>query len=382
MQETLILVVDDQPDSLDTIVTLLAGEQHNPYKLLKAPDGKKGCKLAEKHLPDLIILDWEMPVVSGHDAIRYLKETPKTADIPIIVATGLTSSESLEKSLADGAIDYIRKPVDKTELLARVRLALQLSRSYKELQEQREKLRLKNEELKNLNKEKDNLMGIVAHDLKSPLNKVQGLIQLLPMVGQLNDEQAEYIEMVKKAIQSGRNLIRDLLDISAHDHHGSKMDIGTFSLYSLMKGFLETYSLDAGKKSIALEFNFSGDDVEIVTDVNFLTRIIDNILSNAIKFSDAGKTVTVESGSGNGRFYVSVKDQGPGFTQEDKEKMFRRFQKLSAKPTGGEGSTGLGLSIIKALADRLGGTIEVESEPGKGAVFKVEFPLVLGQEQG
>jgi len=148
MDERKILIIDDQPINIEQIVNFLE-ETNESYRLYQAIDGEMGCEVAEKVIPDLIITDWEMPVMSGIEAVRRIKSNKATKDIPIIMSSGvMTSSENLRTALEAGAVDYIRKPIDKIELIARVRSILLLADSYAQIRHQRDELKEKNSQLK------------------------------------------------------------------------------------------------------------------------------------------------------------------------------------------------------------------------------------------
>jgi signal transduction histidine kinase len=312
-------------------------------------------------------MDWEMPEMNGIEAIRQLKAQPETKNIPVIMATGvMTSAEHLEIAINAGAIDYIRKPIEEIELRARISSILKLSRSYQEIKQ-------KNEQLEDVNREKDGIIGIVAHDLKSPLNKIKGLIELIRMSVD-DDEKQGYMEMIERVIEGGANLIRDLLDSHAIEHHESKVKASTFSLRSFLDDVRKSYEEVAHKKEISLELEIASD-LTIHTDEDMLLRVMDNLLSNALKFSLPHRSVTVKVWEEEVHCMIAIIDQGPGISEKDQKKMFKKFQRLSAQPTGGESSTGLGLSIVKALVERLKGQILVSSKVNEGSVFTVRLPM-------
>ena len=156
--EPLLLIADDEPENLQTIIDILSHSETN-YRILRVPNGKLLVEVAIQKLPDLIISDWDMPEMSGIEAVSELKKDPATAQIPVIMCTGvMTSPTDLKQALQAGASDYIRKPVEATELLARVNSMLQLSRSYKQIIAQKESLQLKNEELQILRKKEQEMM--------------------------------------------------------------------------------------------------------------------------------------------------------------------------------------------------------------------------------
>jgi signal transduction histidine kinase len=369
IHQSVILLVDDQPDNMDTMMGFLAESEYK-YKFLQALNGEIACKVAEKRQPDLIIMDWEMPVMSGYDALLHLKKNPATADIPIVMATGRSSGGDLEKALNAGAADYIRKPIEKLELLARVRTCLRLAKFVSEI-------KIKNEHLIDLNREKDGMMDVVAHDLKSPLNNVEGLVGLLPLEGSLTNEQQQYIDQIKKQIHAGKNLINDLLDIHAYGHEDATANFSDLSLNAYFSDLITGYKEVLAKKDQQLITDFKNGDLTLSTDKNILRRIVDNLLTNAMKFSSNDTTITLQCNRQGDWIRIVVIDQGPGISDEDQKKMFKMFQKLSARPTGGESSNGLGLSIIKTLTNKLKGTIEVKSKLGVGTEFIISLPASM-----
>jgi signal transduction histidine kinase len=249
-----------------------------------------------------------------------------------------------------------------------------IQRQRQEIIQQNEKLSRRNQELSDLNYEKDTLMSIVAHDLKSPLNRIRGMVEIMELEGGLTSSQRTYLEMTKEATRSGLDLIKDLLDVHMLQEntvpHYSVFDISDF-IYDKVKAFEPV----AEAKSIHLNISsVTNEDVNM--DLNYIGRIIDNLLSNAIKFSKPKSVVEVAGGKEDDHFWISVKDQGPGFNDKDRHLLFQRFKKLSARPTGGESSNGLGLAIVKTLVDRLNGSIELISLPDKGSEFIIRLPIV------
>lgn len=364
--EALILIVDDQPDNLDTMIGFLQEAEIN-YKFSQAINGEIAIKVTKNRLPDLIIMDWEMPIMNGYDALIKIKKSSLTADIPIIMSTGRSSAKDLNMALKAGAADYIRKPIEKQELLARVRTCLNISKFIKEI-------KAKNDELADLDREKSGMMSIVAHDLKSPLNNIKGLMELLKLEGKLNENQEEYITRINRITDEGRNLITDLLDIHSYEHSDSQINKSIFNLKELISNWKGNYAQELSRKNQQLVVD-DILDIEMNTDKIMLCRILDNLLSNAIKFSEKGKAIFLKVWEDNNSCLISLRDEGPGISEEDQKNMFKMFQKLSARPTAGESSNGLGLSIIKTLVDKLNGEIKVTSELGKGTIFTIKLPL-------
>ncbi len=261
-----------------------------------------------------------------------------------------------------------KKEVNKT--LAKQNEEIQQQRI--EIGDQNERLIRRNRQLSDLNHEKDTLMSIVAHDLKSPLNNIRGLISLME-TEKLNAEQQKYLQLMKAATRSGIDLIIDLLDVHMLEEN-IKPNYDAFNLHELLEEKRKEHQSAFDGKNIGVLL--TGDKVEeIISDRDYLSRILDNLISNAMKFSSPNSEVVVDIQTKDGLVRMAIKDQGPGFSEYDKQFLFQKFKKLSARPTGGESSNGLGLAIVKILIDRLGGEITLDSVRGSGSTFKVVFPI-------
>lgn len=234
-------------------------------------------------------------------------------------------------------------------------------------------LRVQNVQLNEVNNEKDTLMNIVAHDLKSPINRIAGLANIMELEGGLSLQQQAYLSMIKNATSSGGNLITDLLDVNAFAENARVSVASTVDLGSLLEQRVNSFRVTADVKSIKLIVQHSFENL-FCTDPDFINRIIDNLVSNGIKFSSKNASIVVRGKIENKMAIISVKDSGPGFSETDKLFLFQKFKPLSARPTGGESSNGLGLAIVKILVDRLGGSIHLHSMQGVGAEFIVTIP--------
>lgn len=236
-----------------------------------------------------------------------------------------------------------------------------------------QKLELQNKQLVDLNNEKDSLMGIVAHDLRTPLSNIKNIADIVPDMGELNAKQTKYLGLIQASSHSGLDLISELLD--AHSLESTKEPrYKPVELKNFLIQHHSYFATTALAKSITLTLEDT-PELNIQTDPDWLGRSIDNLISNAIKFSPKGSVVKVDSGITENQLWISISDQGPGFSDEDKAKVFQKFKKLSARPTGGETSNGLGLSIVRTLVERLKGSVTLLSEKGKGAEFIIRLPV-------
>lgn len=241
-----------------------------------------------------------------------------------------------------------------------------------EILKQNEELGRQNQKLSELNHEKDTLMSIVAHDLKSPLNRIRGLVEVIRLEGGLDEEKSKLLKMIESSTQSGLDLITDLLDVHEIEENRNVLK-APIDMQEFLKNRLDTFRSVAVAKNMDIRFGENGLQV-VQSDIEYLSRIFDNLISNAIKFSPKGSVITLSSGLDHGKAWVAVKDQGPGFQDFEKKLVYQKFKRLSARPTGGESSNGLGLAIVKTLVDRLQGEIILNSSSGKGSEFIVKFP--------
>ncbi len=252
------------------------------------------------------------------------------------------------------------------------------SRAYrqkaKELEETVTLLRKSNEDLTELNREKDGLMGVMAHDLKTPLDGIKGLTEVIQMQQNLDDHQLECLRLIELSVERGTSLIGDILFLNAHEGRYNPPKFEQVNLQEIIEPSLQLHMNRAAKKQIDFEWQTDAD-TQVITDPRWILRIIDNLVSNAIKFTFTGHKVQFYAGVQQERLIIKVTDQGQGIPIDEQKLLFTKFKRLSASPTGNESSTGLGLAIVKQLVEELQGDIRVESAKGVGSTFTVYLPL-------
>lgn len=226
------------------------------------------------------------------------------------------------------------------------------------------------------NQLKTELLGIAAHDLKNPLNSIVGFSRLLKNNIDNESTEMEYISTIEDSSEDMLNLINQLLNSAAIETGKVRLDVAPIDINSLSNKLIDEFNSHASLKKQQIVSNIIGERMVVNADVDRLREVMSNLVSNALKYSDYGKTIEVNLKKENDKAVFEVIDEGPGLTEDDKNKIFGKFQKLSAKPTGGESSTGLGLSIAKQLIELQNGTISVESRNGDGAKFIITLPLV------
>ena len=226
-------------------------------------------------------------------------------------------------------------------------------------------------------KEKNEFLGIAAHDLKNPLASIKGFTNILLEDPELPAEMREdFLKDIMGASNRMFDIVTNLLDVNAIEEGKVKIKIESTSLELIINQIVHSNNELASKKEIKIFLQVDESNIYVKVDKNITLQIIDNLVSNAIKFSPPGENVYISyrDNIDNNSVFVYVIDEGPGFTEEDKKKVFGKFARLSAKPTAGENSTGLGLSIVKKLVELQGAKISLESEFGNGATFILELP--------
>jgi signal transduction histidine kinase len=237
-----------------------------------------------------------------------------------------------------------------------------------------EKVLVRTQELSEANASKDHFLGVASHDLKAPIAGVQGLARLMKLEKpDRSENDLNYLNYIEDACQSMLSMIANLLDINRIDRGEVVFRKEAVAVRGLLARIEREFKPHAIKKGIPL--HVSGDDVVIETDPANLTRILENLVSNALKFSSHGQEVSITATVSNSHITFGILDHGPGITTEEMPTLFKKFARLTNRPTGGEGSSGLGLAIVKDLTELAGGTLTVQSTTGEGSLFSVRLPL-------
>jgi signal transduction histidine kinase len=256
-------------------------------------------------------------------------------------------------------------------------LELKVEDRTNELNESNKELKKAYHRVLELNEEKNEFLGIAAHDLKNPLTAVSAFAEIIKTDKDLPNEQREdFLDEIIKA--SGRmfSIVKNLLDVNVIEQGKLNTKLENVSIKAVIGELVSQFREAAAKKNINIVQNYHNDQVLVLADYNLTLQIMQNIISNAIKFSPADKNIFLNTRrtDNSDLIEISIKDEGPGFTEQDKKKLFQKFARLSARPTGGEHSTGLGLSIVKKLVEMMNGSIRLESESGGGAEFIITLP--------
>lgn len=362
----LVLVVDDQQSNIQTVGALLA---LSGFEVMPALSGEQALTRARLRKPDLLLLDMLMPNMDGFEVCQHWRNDPELAGIPVVFLTAASERELLVRAFAAGAVDYVTKPFVAEELLARVRTHVELKRA--------------RDHLLRISEEKTELTQIVAHDLKSPLSSIQFSAMLMQQqqAAPNPQRQEKLLSMVLASAGEALSFIHHYLDRWADGDLKRRHALESFELHEVVE--LAVADLRAAAESRDMQMSLHIDEVVAVKADRIATRhVVQNLLSNAIKYSNAGGVVEIHVGPGNpGLARVSVLDRGPGISESDQHKLFRRFVRLGTADPADNQSSGVGLAIAKQEVTQMGGHLWYSNRAGGGSCFFFELPLA-GSEPG
>lgn len=378
-QDNNLLVIDDEP----AILSSLRRQFRKNYQVHIAKSAEEGMKLMKEHSIQVIISDQRMPGMSGSDFFDQVKHDHP--DATRLLLTGYADIQAVIEAINEGNIyRYITKPWDPTELDTIVREAFErhnLIVNNKKLMDQLQeanrtlenRVKKRTAELRKINKEKDYMIGMVAHDLRGPLGNIKTCYDLI--TDDLTDTPAveQYLEIIDEVVEKSLNLINDLLDVSAIETGQLLLKKTEVTLEEFLEKVIRLNKRTAANKGIKLELQLDGTD-SWVFDSQRIEQVLDNLLGNAFKYSHKNTKVKLVVKSEKGLLKFQVIDQGQGIKEEYMSKLFSAFQKTSTLPTGSEQSNGLGLSICKRIVELHGGVIEAQSEYGEGSCFSFSLP--------
>ncbi|UCF92866.1 MAG: response regulator [Desulfobacterales bacterium] len=372
-----ILIVDDEVKNIRLLKAMLTP---GDYLISEAVNGEDALQAVAQVRPDLILLDIMMPGIDGFEVCRRLKQDDQTKMIPIVMVTALREKEHRVSAMELGADDFLSKPVDRTELLVRVKSLLRIKRYHDELFESYQEITEKNKKLQELEKIKEGLMHMIIHDLRNPLTAISGNIELM-LVDKKSFSEAQRKKLTNSLgfCQDLNEMIQSLLDIHKMENEKLALHKKRANPVDLVAEVLEQFIPKAEMHQVALSFHESPDGISIEVDCGLIKRVIANLVSNAIRHTPAGGKVEVaaEAFRDQGNLSFSVKDTGNGVASEYLLKVFDKFEQVGLKQAKIRvGSSGLGLAFCRLAVEAHGGRIWVESEgEGKGSNFRFTLPL-------
>lgn len=361
-----ILVVDDSPDNVLLVQTILEEEG---YDIVTAENGSSALAIIEQSPPDLVLLDVMMPGMDGYEVTRRVRQNQKLPFIPILLITAYDQS-SLVQGLDMGADDFIRKPVELDELLARVRSLLRLKHSVDERDQ--------------IARQREDFVSRLTHDLRTPLVAANQMLNLLQQgaLGEITPQCAEVFSTMARSNHNLLSMVNMLLEVYRYEAGRKNLNFFPVNLKELIGEVAQELTHLAGSKGLSLNLHLEGNgektpgaDGAVMGDRLELHRLFTNLIANAIQYTDTGsidvRLVAKPIAKSEPRLVtVEVQDTGVGIAMDDQVKLFERFRQATHK----RGGSGLGLHLSRQIVEAHQGTIEVISEVGKGSVFIVRLP--------
>lgn len=380
-----ILIAEDDTSTRKTLSVILEDEGHLVFA---CEDGEEALKriAGEDGTPqiDIVVSDLRLPDISGLDILTALKD--RYPDAAFILMSGHATLETAVQAVNQGAFSYHVKPLDIDSLIGTIRNALNQQRLISENKELVAMLKRSNEELEDKNRNleeagltKMRILSTASHELKTPLTSIVGYVDRMLLqrdtVGDLNDKQERYLEIVKRNSYRLKALVNDLLDISRIESGGIDLDITSVDVAGELEDAVRSVQTHADRKNIKVELEVPLDLPPVQAERLRFSQVIVNLLSNACKYSLEGAEVKVRAEQRNGCVQLDVSDTGIGISEADQTHLFNQFFRAETKLTREESGTGLGLFITKYLVEAHGGEIWVNSQEGVGTTVSFTFPV-------
>lgn len=365
-KKPLIACIDDEAMNLELMKFTI---KQIDCDVLPIQDSGEALSILQKNIPDVILLDVKMPVMDGFELCTLIKTKRALKNIPVIFITGMGKTEDKVKGFELGGVDYVTKPFNKHELLARIKTHLSLSEAKKKLTQQAA-------DLKKDNVLKDRLFSIIGHDLRSPLSAIK--MQLDFILRGIIDPKADNfipktVHNLNATTDEAFNLLDNLLGWAKSESGSLSIIKEDVNLLTLVEQCARLQKLALETKQITFQITVPENAV-VHADMNMLKTVLRNLLSNAIKFTPVGGTIAIAAALENGFWNVSVTDSGVGISKEDLPKVLNTEEHFSKEGTEQEAGTGLGLILCQDFVLKNNGKLWVESTLGKGSSFTFSVP--------
>lgn len=365
-----IMVVDDTPANLQVLMELL---KNSGYKVRPIPKGKLALQAAKNSPPDLILLDINMPEMNGYEVCEKLKADPLLAEIPVIFISALDETQDKVKAFERGGVDYITKPFQFQEVLARVQTHLKLNQLQQEMGQKNLILSHQLQELQRLEGLRDSLVHMIVHDLRSPLAGIVGYLSLMEMFEDQIPEQIKgYLRKSSNNTTVLMDMINNLLDLHRFECDDFPLNVEPVNLSELLTEGLDV--LGATLEDIELEKKLLDPAPTVLLDRQLIRRVISNLVSNAVKFNPPDAPLLIEMAYEDEQVLISIEDRGRGIPEAYQQTIFDKFVQVEARENKQHFSSGLGLSFCQLAVKAHGGEIRLKSTVGEGSRFTIVLP--------
>lgn len=376
-----ILIVDDLPDNIRLLSDIL---QEEGYEVKGVVNGSMALNVANSGWPELILLDINMPEMNGYQTCAKLQANENTKPIPIIFLSALDDVFDKVKAFQVGGVDYITKPFQIEEVLARVKTHLQLRRLQKNLEREvaarTAQLSVALQEANAANTAKSNFLANMSHELRTPLNAVIGYSEILKEEA-IDLEQEDIfvpdLDKISRAASGLLGIINNVLSFSKIERGKMELSLKATEVKSIVKKVVSKTKPLVYKNSNTLVVNLPESELTICADIDKVKHILFNILDNANKFTRKGIIIlTVYAHHKDNQDWVcfEISDTGIGIAPEEQEKLFKPFSQVDDSSTRKYGGIGLGLLLAQKFSRMMGGSISVDSEIDRGSTFTIELP--------
>jgi len=361
-----ILIIDDEPGIREGTKRILQNfkvdypfmDEQIDFQVLEAGTGKAGIEIIDSELPEILLLDNKLPDIQGVEVLEYVKS--KHYDIIVVMITSYASLELAVKATRDGAFDFIPKPFTPQEIRASVEnITKQIF------------LKRMTQTLNNTGKQiRFQFLSVLSHELKAPLNAIEGYMKMIKerQFGNSVDAYDEMLDRSMERIKGMRQLILDLLDLTKIETGKPTQKLESVNMRKIVQMAVDTIRPYAIQKDVDIYIN-SRESIEMKADAGEIEIIMNNLISNAVKYNKTGGRVDIFLEKKEDKLKITVSDTGIGLKLEDKEKIFDDFVRIKSFQTREVTGSGLGLSIVKKIVDMYQGSIDVQSEPDKGTSF-------------
>ena len=364
-----VLIVDDLLANLRLLESIL---KYEGFHVVTATSGAEALDVVGQCNPDVVLLDVMMPLMDGFEVCSRLRAEAATAHLPVVMVTALQNTEDRVRALEAGADDFLSKPVEAVEVLARVRSLVRAKRD-------RDALENAYADLKRSEEQRDNLNAMLVHDLRTPLTTMLAAMDLMKsgQAGELNELQQQVTDMSMRGGQHLLTLVNELLDISKLESGEMKLQYSQFHLPAMVSEAIWHVEAQAKFHTTAIEVEAAPDLPPLDADPDLVRRVLINLLGNAVKFTSRGSTIKVriERSTDPRGLVTSIRDFGEGIRPEDQARIFERFGQAQVRREGRLASSGLGLTFCKLALEAHGGRIWVESAREQGSTFYALLPV-------
>lgn len=351
-----VLVVDDQPANLHVVATLLA---RNGFEVITAGNGEQALAIATTQSPDLMLLDMLMPGMDGFALLARIKQTPQLLRLPVVFLTAAQDRELLLRAFDAGAVDYVTKPFMPEELLARVGAHVGLKQA--------------RDRLERVAHEREQLVNLVAHDLKNPLSSVLFASDILINNGVRPGRRPRYLQMIHDSAVDALGYIKRYLETQARTANGGAHADARAHLPEIVAWLVGRYELQLESRDRKLRVVLPERCEPVAIDALVLRQVAENLLSNALKYAPGSDIELSVRCSVPGYWQMLVEDRGPGVDTQQQRKLFRPFVRLGEERGSEDISSGLGLSLARQIVNDAGGELWYEDREGGGARFVIEL---------